>query len=163
MSNAQKAATWLPRFCFQRTITGGPPEMETRVVAASQTIKVGDPLVLNAGKIEKADAADTKIYGVSASNVTTTAADEGYLCTAYVANDDSVFTAQCDAASSGIADGATCDIIASGTSWLLDIGASVTDVVLVKKHVDGDDTSDAVDFGRLEFIWNKHYTDGTLV
>lgn len=163
MSNAQKAATWLPRFCFQRTITNGPPEMDTRVVNASQTIRVGDPLILSSNKISVGVAGSAKIYGVSASNVVTTAADEGYLCSAYVANDDNVFTAQCDAASTGITDGATCDIIASGTSWLLDIGASATDVVLVKKHVDGDDITDATDTGRLEFVWNKHYTDGTLV
>ena len=162
MSNAVKATSWFQRFYPAYTLTGGPPVISMEVMAASQDLKVGDPVTKSAGVISKGEATSGAIYGVCLADMETTADDEGYEVPVAVATRNTVFCGQCDAASNGIADLAECDIIASGNAWLIDIGASTEDVVHVIKHVPGDDITDATDYGRLYFVWKRSQYDGLV-
>ena len=157
--NLVKAKSWFQRFAVAFTLTGSPALVLHKPVAASQTIRVGDPVTISGGELSTGLATDNLMYGVAMGNVVTTAGNELTDCPVAVADRNTVFVGQADAASNGINDGAECDIIASGTSWLVDIGASLKGVCLIVGHVPGDIVADATTAGRLHFIWKRSQWD----
>ncbi len=161
MSNSVKADSWFPRYLPAYTLSGGSPAVEHVVVAASQTIYRGEPVTraYTTGKLSLATSSSAAIYGVACQNVVTTSADEGTVIEVWVANDDTVFVGQCNAASSTGYPTLLCDIVSSGSGatkkWLINIGATSTTVVTIIEKVPGDDTSDATDYGRVYFKFGK--------
>lgn len=65
---------------YIKSLDNTQPMMEKVQVAANQTIVVGDLLVISSGKVAKAGAAATAVFGIAEANITTggspTAADE---------------------------------------------------------------------------------------
>lgn len=156
MSNAVKAKSWHPRFQFAKTRSGGPPSMDNLPVAASQTIVDGDPLIMTNGELSLAAATDTSIAGVAAGNVTTTAADEKTGINFYKAVEDNIFIGRSDARTDTIHEGEMPGIRYNAGYWYIDVGDdNATNVVKVEDKVTGDDETDASDWGRLYFIWNR--------
>jgi hypothetical protein len=162
MSNTVKAKSWFTRFRPAYTLHGGPPHVEEEVMAASQAIKEGDPVTKASNVVSKGASSSGTIYGVAQETKTTTADDEKYKIRVAVADRQTVFCGQADAKTEDIDDLAECDIVASGTKWLIDIGSSVEDVVMVIKHVPDDDQTDDTDPGRLYFIWKRSSWDGLV-
>lgn len=146
MSNSVKADSWKPRFSIAKTESGGPPVIEYLTVADGETILEGDPIVLSSGEAAEGAATSGQLYGIAASN-----GDAGDSIPVWVGNTDNIFIGQADAKTEDIAPGSTCDIVGSGTNWLLDIGASTEDVVIIVDHVPGDADDDSTDCGRLYF------------
>jgi len=156
MSNLVANKSWHAGMMFAKTAHGGPAEMAELPVAASQTIIVGDPLTMSSGELSKATDASTEIAGVSAANVTTTAADEKTVCSFWKSTPGNIFIARADAATNTINEGAKPGIRTNGGFWYIDIGDdNATNVVNVLEHVSGDDETDATYWGRLYFIWNR--------
>jgi hypothetical protein len=161
MSNSVKADSWFPRFLPAYTLSGASPAVRHATTAASQTIYRGDPLTMDVttGDVSLATAVSTEIYGVACANVVTTAADEATDLEMWVANDDTVFVGQADAASATGYPTLRCDIKTSGSGatkkWFVDIGETSTTVVTVIDWVNGDSKSDSTDYGRLYFCFGK--------
>lgn len=147
MSNLIKAKSWKDRFQCRETVHGGPPHIEWLEVASGETILDGDPIVLSSGKAAEGAANSGALYGVAGAD-----GDAGDMIPVYVADTENIFEGQADAATSTVTKGLTCDIVGSGTNWLVDIGASVEDVIQVLGCVPGDDTSDSTTPGRVKFI-----------
>ena len=162
MSNSVKAGSWFTRFEAVGTISGGPPIVQDQPVAASQTLLKGDPVTSSGGELTKGAANSGAIYGVTVEAVTTTVADEKTVCKVAVASRHNIFRGQADAATNAIHEGEECDIIASGSKWLVDIGASTEDVVLIKKKTEGDDEADSTDPGRIDFVWKRSQYDALV-
>ena len=141
---------------------GGPPSIEEQPVAASQTITRGEPVTISSGELSTGAANSGAIYGVSADDVTTTAADEKTLCRVWVADRGTIFAGIANAKTENIADEAVCDIAVSSANWALNIGANVEDVVRVKQHVKGDSVTDNTYPGRLEFYWERSQYDNIV-
>lgn len=146
MANTVKARSWERRFTPAFTLNGGPPAITYLVVAAGETILKGDPIVLSSGEAAEGAANSGALYGFAGHDA---AATETLMV--YVADTNTVFKGQADAKTEDIADGAECDIVGSGTNWLIDIGASVEDVIKVFGHVPDDDQTDNTTPGRLLF------------
>jgi len=162
MSNLVRKNTWFQRFSVAFTTTGDPPIVLMEVMAASQTLKVGDPVTKAAGVITKGTDTSGQIYGVCLGAAVTTAANEGTQIPVAVADRNTVFVAQANGATNTIADGAECDIVSSGNTWKLEINASTEDVAKIVKHVPGDDITDATYPGRLYFIWVRSQWDNLV-
>ena len=160
MGNSVKSQGWLPSFRPVLT-SGSAPRMEKQPVAASQTIRVGDPLTINAstGEVSEATATSTAIYGVAAENVTTTASDEKTKVNIWVADKNTTFMGQCGGASTTLENGAFCDIAVSTHDWYVDMTGTSYNVVHIQQHVEGDSTSDATYPGRVYFTWAKSSWD----
>lgn len=162
MSNQVASGSWFPRFYVSRTTHGGPPLMQKMPTAASQTILKGDPLTISGGEVSKGASNSGSIYGVAAEDVTTTAADEKTEVNIWLADRTNIFCAQGNAASSGINEGSACDIVSSGSKWLLHLDSTTESVALVVDHIDGDSESDGTYFGRLEFVWHRSSYDALV-
>jgi hypothetical protein len=104
-------------------------------VAASQTIAVGDPVVMNAsGLVEVGAAASTQLLGVAAEAITT-GGSVGVTDTIGVFDDPAaLFIAKGDAATTGSQAliGDEVDLVGSTGAFFVDIGASATDVFVVR-------------------------------
>jgi hypothetical protein len=168
MSNSVKADSWFPRYLPAYTISGGSPAVVHCAVAASQTIYRGEPVTraYTTGDITLATTSSAALFGIACEDVVTTSADEGTIIEVWVANDDTVFVGQCDAASSTAYPALLCDIVSSGSGttkkWLVDIGTTTRSVLTVVDWVGGDDTSDSTDPGRVYFLIGKsQYTQRT--
>jgi len=157
--NLVKAKSWFQKFAVAFTLTGGPAVVIHKPTAASQTIKRGDPLTISAGEVSLGASDSGSIYGIAMADVTTTAADEKTEVAIAVADRNTVFVGQADDQTDSIADGAECDIVDSGTKWLVDVGSSTEDVCLIVGHVPGDVVDDATTAGRLYFIWKRSSWD----
>lgn len=162
MSNATRYATWIKKFFVFRTTHGGPPLLMWQPTAASQTITRGDPVTISSSAVSLGAANSGAIYGVAAGDVTTTAADEGTTVPIWVADRSNIFVGVANAASSGIEEGAECDIAVSSGAWSLNIGASTEGVAEIVQHVEGDSTSDSTYYGRLEFVWKRSQYDNLV-
>jgi len=159
MSNANKADSWFPRFSVAFTLTGAPEMVQKYTIAAAQTIIVGDPVVFSAGAstIEKGASTSGAILGFALE--AGTAGDEILVA---VADRNTVFMAQADAATSAVVLPLACDTIASGSKWMVDIGATVEQTIRVIGLVPGDDTSDSTDPGRVLFVVHRSEWDGLV-
>ena len=161
MSNSVKAGSWFPRFLPAYTLSGGSPAVTHCVVAASQTLYRGEPVTraYTTGAITLASTSSTAIYGIVCENVITTAADEGTIVEVWVADNDTVFVGQCDAASTTGYPTLLCDMVSSGSGttkkWLVDIGTTTRSIFTIIAWVPGDLKSDATDCGRVYFIISK--------
>ena len=162
MSNQTRYSSWIQKLFPFRTIHEGPFLVEKQPVAASQEITRGDPVTISGGELSIATGSSGAIYGVAAEDVTTTEDDEKTPCLVWVADRSTIFIGVADAATSGIDDGAVCDIQVSSGKWTLNIGTSTESVVRVIQHVSGDDTSDSTYPGRLEFIWERSLYDNLV-
>lgn len=107
--------------------------VERYPTAASQTIAKGDPVVINAnGLIEVATAASAALLGVAATPVTASSAGDEIL----VYNDPkAVFVAKCDNAAENLQAtvGDEVDLIGSTGAFFVNLGASTTDVFVVRQ------------------------------
>lgn len=147
MSNAVRAKSWPSNFQFAYTVDGGEPTVEHRVIASGNTILKGDPLVLSSGEVAEAATTSGTLYGIAASD-----GAEGDEIMVYVGDRRNVFIGQADGDYSASNFPFECDIVGDGGDyWLIDIGASVEDVIQCIGKPDGDDDSDTTDPGRVYF------------
>jgi hypothetical protein len=168
MSNSVKADSWFPRFLPAYTLSGASPAVTHKVVAASQTIYKGDPITVayTTGKASLGLYTSAAWYGIAAHDVATTASDEGYDLEIWVANDDTVFVGQANAASSTLYPGLLCDTATSGSgstkTWKLDYDGTTYKQVTIVDYVPGDSKTDSTDPGRVYFtIGKSQYTQRT--
>lgn len=145
MANATKAESWLESFSVAKTTHGGPAQIAYYTIASGETIRRGDPLVLNAGEVEEAADDSGALLGIAAA-----AGDAGDEIPVYVATRETIFVVQADGDISSKTYPFECDIVSDGgTGWLADIGSSVEDVLHVIEPVPGDDADDTTDPPRV--------------
>lgn len=104
-------------------------------VAASQTIAVGDPVVMNAsGLVEVGAAASTQLLGVAAEAITTGGSVTATDTIGVFDDPKALFIAKGDAATTGqqALIGDEVDLVGSTGAFFVDIGASATDVFVVR-------------------------------
>jgi len=157
MSNAVKAKSWpVGGLEPHRTTHGGPPFCTELPVAASQTIAIGDPVILSSGEVAIATASSGLLYGVATEAVTTTAGDEKTPIKVAVGGlaAGNIFRVQQKAstASSALVVGTAYDLVGSTGAFYIDSGNVDEKVLVVIDHVSGDDTSDTTDPGRVEVV-----------
>lgn len=117
-----------------RTVTGGPPYMLSLPEAASQTFKTGAILAIdNAGYLVEASASVSGASSIATCRIAGVAAEPGhngtigqYKTKFYVANNDTVFTINCDGATAQIDIGRAFLVEKDGTSltWKVDKSAA---------------------------------------
>ena len=159
MSNAYKASAWFKRFKIAFTITGAPEIVQKYTIASGQTIIVGDPVVFHtsASTIDKGASDSGALLGFAIEGGT--GGDEILVA---VADRNTVFMAQADAVTSGVTLPLVCDIVASGSSWKADIGATTEQVIRIIGLMPGDDTSDSTNPGRVLFVVQRSEWDGLV-
>lgn len=104
-------------------------------VAASQTIAVGDPVVMNAsGLVEVGAAASATLLGVAAQAITTTGTVTVADQIGVYDDPSAYFRAEGDASTltSQALVGDAVDLVGSTGAFFVDIGASTTDVFVVR-------------------------------
>lgn len=148
MSNAIKAKSWLKNIRPAYTLHGGPPMILHFVVKTSETILVGDPLVLDAGQVAEAAADSPLLFGVAAEPSVGVSGD---IIAVWVGSRGTVFVAQSDGDMSSDTFPFECDIVADGSHWAVDVASSAEDVLHVIAPVLGDVLSDTTDPPRAYF------------
>jgi hypothetical protein len=168
MSNSVKAASWFPRFLPAYTLSGGSPAVTHKAVAASQTIKKGDPIIVayTTGLASLGLYTSAAWYGIAAHDVTTTSADEAYDLEIWVGNPDTVFIGQANSASYLLYPGLLCDTVTAGSgttkTWKLDYDGTTCKQVTIVDLVPGDLKTDTTNPGRVYFMIGKsQYTQST--
>ncbi len=137
MSNAQKARSWLPNFQLVTT-TANAATIEHKVVAAGETIEPGFAVALDTGELVEAEADSGTLYGIALAG-----GSGGDIIPVAVGDQSNVFMGQCDDDIDGVAFPRTCDIVIDGDGkFLVDIGATAEDVLMVTGPVIGDDPED---------------------
>jgi hypothetical protein len=104
-------------------------------VAASQTIAVGDPVVMNAsGLVEVGAAASAQLLGVAAEAIVTGGTVSATNTIGVYDDPKALFIALGDASTTGSQAliGDEVDLVGSTGAFLVDIGASATDVFVVR-------------------------------
>ena len=112
------------------------PLLTTRtfLTDANQDIKVGDPVTLVGGYVQKAAASSTALLGVSALSVKSSTG-EHLPISVWVGDDKNEFFGKCSGAPAITLQGATCDIEFSSGIPLVNEDATSTNVLLiVGKH-----------------------------
>jgi len=107
----------------------------TFLTDASQNIKVGDPVTLASGYVQKATASSTALLGVSALSVKSSTG-EHLPISVWVGDDKNEFFGKCSGTAAITLQGTTVDIEIDGNGIpFVDENASTTDVLLiVGKH-----------------------------
>lgn len=147
MSNAVRAKSWPKNFQFAYTEDGGEPTVDHRTIATGETILKGDPVVLSSGEIAEAATDSGTLFGIAAAGGS--AGDEIMV---YVGDRRNVFLGQADGDYSAKTFPFECDIVDDGGDyWLVDIGASVEDVLQCIGKPEGDEADDTTDPGRVYF------------
>lgn len=144
MSNAVRAQSWPANFQLAYTKSGGNPVTDWRVCDGA--VHSGAPVVLSTGKVAEAGATSGALYGVALA-----AGADGDSIPIAVGDRENIFVGQADAKTEDIAPPAECDIVKSGDDFLIDIGASVEDVIHVIGKPPEDDQTDTTDCGRVYF------------
>jgi hypothetical protein len=104
-------------------------------VAASQTIAVGDPVVMNSsGLVTVGAAASAQLLGVAAEAITTGGSVDAEDTIGVFDDPNALFIARGDAATTGqqALIGDEVDLVGSTGAFFVDIGASATDVFVVR-------------------------------
>ena len=120
-------------------------------IAASQTLSMGDAVILSSGQVAVALAASTSLCGVVAQDCSGLAANTPV---AVWADPDTVFIGTADADSSSSLAGAEVDLVGATGAMQLDVGASTTDVFKLLSALPDDDTASAN--ARWQTKINKH-------
>lgn len=144
MSNTVKAKSWLKNFQLAYVKSGGNPVTDWRVCDGA--VSEGAPVVLSTGKVAEAATSSGVLYGIALA-----AGADGDSIPIAVGDRENVFVGQADAATSGIAPPAECDIAITDSKFYVDIGSSTEDVLHVIGKPESDDESDSTDPGRVYF------------
>ena len=120
------------KFEFRRSLSGGNevPVVQKLPVAATQTLLVGDLVVLSSGKVAKAGASTGTVLGVMAQDAASLA--EGTLVSVYICQPGQVWRATADAdATSHVLAAKTYDI--NPTTQTVDVGDASNGCIQILK------------------------------
>lgn len=125
----------MANFVFKKSLVGGNevPVVKKFPVAASQTLVVGDLVVLSSGQVAKAGASTATVLGVMAQD--SDGATAATLVDVYVCQPGQLWAATADAdASSAVLAGKAYDINAS--TQTVDVGDSTNGCIQIVETVD---------------------------